>query len=312
MGFLWISLAALAVGGQFSLSKVYKNKLPSSNYGDLFYNFAMGLFSAMLFAVVCLGKVGFTAFSFWLAAGVALCSTLYTLCGLKAVTYGKLAVFTAFLMLGGMIFPTVYGVLFLKEQMSAFKIAGVVLLIASMIFSATEKTEEKKNTAVFYILCLIAFVSNGFVYIFQSAPDRRGRLEYVSIFFLAIGDHRRRRRRPSRGERSLQPKKRRIFSAYPKERKCQKFGIDRAYDRHHARGKRAFAARRQNGARVVSVSRYDGHFHIRRGDHGQAVFQGKDLENQFRLHPRGYRRRRPHGILRRIYAKVVLDRIDRF
>ena len=169
-------MAALAVGGQFSLSKVYKNKLPSSNYGDLFYNFAMGLFSAMLFAVVCLGKVGFTAFSFWLAAGVALCSTLYTLCGLKAVTYGKLAVFTAFLMLGGMIFPTVYGVLFLKEQMSAFKIAGVVLLIASMIFSATEKTEEKKNTAVFYILCLIAFVSNGFVSIFSKAHqigDRR-------------------------------------------------------------------------------------------------------------------------------------------
>ena len=64
MGFLWISLAALAVGGQFSLSKVYKNKLPSSNYGDLFYNFAMGLFSAMLFAVVCLGKVGFTLFLF--------------------------------------------------------------------------------------------------------------------------------------------------------------------------------------------------------------------------------------------------------
>ena len=160
-------IAAFTAGGQFSLSKVYKRLYPSSDFSDLFYNFAMGLFSVILFAVICLGRVGFTAFSFWLAAGVAVCNTIYTICGLKAVVYGKLAVFTAFLMLGGMIFPTFYGVMFLQEEMSAFKIAGVSILVVSMLLSLTEKTEEKKNTAIFYVLCLVAFVCNGFVSIFS-------------------------------------------------------------------------------------------------------------------------------------------------
>ncbi|MFQ7036198.1 MAG: hypothetical protein ACLRTQ_11290 [Candidatus Borkfalkia sp.] len=250
MGFMDLFGGACRRRAVFAV-KVYKNKLPSSNYGDLFYNFAMGLFSAMLFAVVCLGKVGFTAFSFWLAAGVALCSTLYTLCGLKAVTYGKLAVFTAFLMLGGMIFPTVYGVWFLKEQMSAFKIAGVVLLIASMIFSATEKTEEKKNTAVFYILCLIAFVSNGFVSIFSKAHQiGEGALNTFQFSFwqsaiiaVVVG--------VLLAVNVLCNRKRRIFSAYPKSVSAKSLGLI-ALDRHHAGSVLLLLA--INGARVVSVS----------------------------------------------------------
>ena len=42
-----------------------------------------------------------------------------------------------------------------------------MILILSMLFSLAEKTEEKKNTAVFYILCLVAFVCNGFVSVFS-------------------------------------------------------------------------------------------------------------------------------------------------
>lgn len=167
MGYIYILIASLAVGGQFSLSKIYKRLTPDSGYTDLFYNFAMGVFSVVLFAVVCLGKVGFNTFSFALAAAVAVANTIYSLCGLKAVMYGKLSVFTTFLMLGGMIFPTFYGVWFLQEKMSVFKIAGLALLILSMLFSLTEKTEEKKSTFLFYLLCLIAFVCNGMVSVFS-------------------------------------------------------------------------------------------------------------------------------------------------
>ena len=166
MGYLFVAIAAMSVGGQFSLSKVYKNKFGSSGYIDLFFNFCMGIFSVIIFAVVCLGKVGYTLYSFGLAAGVALCNVIYMVCGLRAVMYGKMAVFTMFLMLGGMIFPTVYGVLFLHESVSGFMVAGIVLLIASMILSVLEKTGEK-NSKIFYIFCFIAFVCNGLVSIFS-------------------------------------------------------------------------------------------------------------------------------------------------
>lgn len=166
MGYLFIAIAAMSVGGQFSLSKIYKNKFLSTNFTDLFFNFGMGVFSMLLFAIICVGQVGFTWYSFGLAAGVALCNVAYMICSLRAVMCGKLAVFTMFLMLGGMIFPTIYGVLFLNETMSWFKIAGVILLVFSMIFSVMEKTEEK-NTKKFYVFCLIAFICNGLVSIFS-------------------------------------------------------------------------------------------------------------------------------------------------
>lgn len=128
-------IASVSVGGQFALSKVYKNKIIASNYTDLFFNFGMGAFSMLIFAVICLGNVGFSWYSFGLAAGVALCNVAYMLCNLRAVMYG-------------------------------FKIAGVALLVFSMIFSVTEKTGEK-NSKKFYLLCFIAFVCNGLVSIFS-------------------------------------------------------------------------------------------------------------------------------------------------
>ncbi len=166
MGYLFIAIAALSVGGQFSLSKVYKRIVPSSGYSDFFFNFSMGAFSVCIFAIICLGNVGFTPFSFGLAAGVALCNLGYSLCNLRAVMCGKLAVFTMFLMLGGMVLPTLYGFIFLHEAFSWFKIAGIVLLLFAMVLSTREKSDVK-NSRLFYVLCFIAFVCNGFVSVFS-------------------------------------------------------------------------------------------------------------------------------------------------
>lgn len=166
MGYLFTAIAALCVGGQFSLSKLYKRVVPSAGYADLFFNFGTGLLSVCIFAAVCLGNVGFTPFSFGLAAGVALCTLVYMLCNLRAVMCGKLAVFTMFLMSGGMALPALYGLLFLHEAFSWFKIAGIALLLFSMILSTREKSDVK-NSRLFYVLCIVAFFCNGFVSVFS-------------------------------------------------------------------------------------------------------------------------------------------------
>lgn len=184
MGYLFMAVAALACGGQFALSKLYNGKVGGSTFAGLFFNFASGLLSAIIFAVVTLGAIGFGAFSVSMAAGIALCTVIYTMCNLKAVEYGKVSVFTVFLMLGGMIFPAVYGGIWLHEEISVFKILGISLLVCSMIFSMTEKTEEKKNTALFYVLCVIAFVCNGFVSVLSKAHQiTEGALDTFSFAF---------------------------------------------------------------------------------------------------------------------------------
>ena len=259
MGYIYILIASLAVGGQFSLSKVYKRLTPDSGYTDLFYNFAMGVFSVVLFAVVCLGKVGVNTFSFALAGAVAVANTIYSLCGLKAVMYGKLSVFTTFLMLGGMIFPTFYGIWFLREKMSVFKIAGLALLILSMLFSLTEKTEEKKSRFLFYLLCLIAFVCNGF---FKNASDKRASSEYFSIFFLAIRRYCRYYGRSACDISTLSEQEKEFFLKCKTNVEYKKFKLDFVSYARHACGKRDDAAGGKKRARLAAISDHHGSFYF--------------------------------------------------
>ena len=78
-------------------------------------------------------------------------------------------------MLGGMLLPSLYGMMFLGDAAQAShlslvcRMAGVVLLVVSMVFPCLDKTgsdgaqRTKKQKLLFIALCLIVFVMNGFV-----------------------------------------------------------------------------------------------------------------------------------------------------
>lgn len=72
-----------------------------------------------------------------------------------------MSVYTMFLMLGGMLLPYLFGVVWLDEPLSVFRIIGVILLIVSLALPCI--SEFKSAKALFLILCGIVFVMNGFV-----------------------------------------------------------------------------------------------------------------------------------------------------
>jgi len=87
--------------------------------------------------------------------------------GIKVLSLGSVAVYSMFMMLGGMLVPFFYGILFLQEAVSVGKLLGTAFLAGFMILQAVgekqprEETAHKKQAWLFFVLCILIFFING-------------------------------------------------------------------------------------------------------------------------------------------------------
>lgn len=120
------------------------------------------------------------------AAGFALGYTAsYLFCSLAqfwAFSMGKVATVALYMLIGGQAVPFVYALLFTKAQPTWLDVAGFVVLLLSCLPNVLgirgEKTNEGKHggKAIFLLLCMVTFFSNGFVNVFtdMNAKSPRG------------------------------------------------------------------------------------------------------------------------------------------
>mgnify|MGYP005923470489 CR=1 FL=1 len=114
--YIMISGAALCIAGQFTFNKLYEKKIVN---GTL-HLFLFPVLTAAVSALLIFFLNGFTlrwgSFTAGLAAANAVVSILSLLCGIVVVRYGSVAVYTMFMMMGGMFLPYVFGLIFLDEK----------------------------------------------------------------------------------------------------------------------------------------------------------------------------------------------------
>ena len=167
MDYFILFLAALCIAAQFNVNKFYQKNYAGGLRDILFFPFACGA-AGVIFSVltsICLyGKFPrFSVFSFIMAMLLAVITTLSALLGIFVMKYGKMSVYSIFMMLGGMILPYFYGAFFLSETVSAVRIAGFIVLICALPFSAFK--QKGKNDGVsekfYYIFCVLIFFLNG-------------------------------------------------------------------------------------------------------------------------------------------------------
>ena len=158
--YLMLTLATLLLAVDFSFNKIYqktKGTSPASGFG---FNALLGLFTSIIFFLINGFKVDFSLFSFLMAMAVNILVVSYNIIGFRLLKSGTMAIYTMFLMSGGMILPYVFGLVFLDEQFSALRMAGLVLILLGVIFSNTGG--GKINTKQL-LMCIAVFVLNGFV-----------------------------------------------------------------------------------------------------------------------------------------------------
>ena len=88
--------------------------------------------------------------------------------GIKVLSLGSLATYSMFMMLGGMLVPFFYGIIFLNETISVGKLIGTVLLTVFIIMQAIAqrlsddgKKNDTKTRVLFFLLCILIFFING-------------------------------------------------------------------------------------------------------------------------------------------------------
>lgn len=166
MDYFFILGATVLLAVDFALSKLYQKKSGVAITAGLSFNAVNGLFTAVVFFALGGFRFTFSPFSITLAFAMALFALTYSLIGFRILRSGNMAIYTLFLMTGGMTLPYVFGLLFLDEPLKLLRLAGLAVIIAAVVFS---NSGTKKPTPTQLTLCVAVFLLNGMVSIISKA-----------------------------------------------------------------------------------------------------------------------------------------------
>lgn len=166
INYIFILFAVACFAAQFAFTKLYEGEAGQTATASLVMLVGTSLVGALIF--FCAGgfSVSFSPISTLWAAIFAVIMIPYYMIGIKVLSLGSLAVYSMFMMLGGMLVPFFYGIIFLEEKISLAQIAGTVLLTVFIVLQALwQKPSDEKakggNKYLFFILCIIIFFING-------------------------------------------------------------------------------------------------------------------------------------------------------
>lgn len=153
----------LGVSGQNIVKKPYTQKMGGS--GVYFFNAILSA-AALLFFAVTATKLDFDISFIPYSIGFATSYAIATVFLVLAIAYGSLSLTSLFFSYSLMI-PTLYGLVFLKDDISVGFIPGLALLVVSLFL--VNKNDKKAKFSFKWIICVIlAFLGNGMCTVVQN------------------------------------------------------------------------------------------------------------------------------------------------
>ena len=158
--YIWIIIAVVLFSIQFVFTKLYQKQRGNGFFASIMMSLITSIAFIPFYWILNGGKFEITYFS--LLVSVVL-STFMILCnffGLKVLSVANLSVYTLFLMLGGMILPTIYG-LFGEEKLTVPKVFAIVFVLGALLLTI-KKDEKTKKISLFEIIgYAVIFLANG-------------------------------------------------------------------------------------------------------------------------------------------------------
>ena len=164
--YVLLLIAVACFTAQFAFTKLYEAASRRTVTAALVMLVVASVIGAVLFLAVGGFRVQVSVISALWALAFGVIMVPYYLLGIRALSLGSLAVYSMFMMLGGMLVPFFYGVVLLGEPVSTGKGLGAVLLSVCVIVQAmgssdTPKPQQKACRGKFFVLCLLIFLING-------------------------------------------------------------------------------------------------------------------------------------------------------
>ena len=153
MGYIMLTLSALLLAFDFSLNKVYQQQRGTKAEATLLFNAVLGLLTAVIFLAVNRFQLSFSAFSVIMAMIMSMLVMSYNIIGFRLLKRGSMPIYTMFLMIGGMVLPYVFGLIFLHEQFSVIRTTALVFIILGISLSGSGGIKANNIMAVYCGIC---------------------------------------------------------------------------------------------------------------------------------------------------------------
>ncbi|MDO4618468.1 MAG: EamA family transporter [Clostridia bacterium] len=187
MYYLLLILATLLYALAFYFNKRVEENCHSNSDTTVLFLLITWVEIFLVLFVLLGGKLQFTYFSLLCAAVHALSMVTYTVLNLKILKTVELSKYSLYNMLGGMLVPTAYGILFANEPITWGKALCIILVTLSLIYDTGKSSNNKKEIiflfSVFFINGLFGVIS---AFHQNSAHAHVGSLEYMSIQAILI------------------------------------------------------------------------------------------------------------------------------
>ena len=176
-----LAASALLFALQFLFNQQYQKIRGDGTDSAVTLSLYMHGISFLIMLVLNGFKLHATWFSILMAVIYAAVVLGYSFSSLKAFKTANLSVFSIFAMLGGMLLPLAYGVIFRHEGFTVTKIICVILIGIATAMSF-EKGNKNKGNMKYY---LAVFVLNGLVGVVSTIHQTKPELAVDSFSFMA-------------------------------------------------------------------------------------------------------------------------------
>lgn len=159
ISYLMICAATVMFGMQFFFNQSYTRKEGDSLGKALIFSLLTSLVIGAVMLLLNRGRVECTWFSLVMASLTAVCCVLFLVFSAMALNRVDLSLYSLYSMMGGMLLPSLAGVLFFGEAFTAKKLICILIIALAVWLSMDLKKASGKVSGS----CLGAFVMNGMV-----------------------------------------------------------------------------------------------------------------------------------------------------
>lgn len=181
--YIMVIIATVLLAVDFVLQKLYQKSQGTGRDAGLVFNAGIGFVTAVLFLILNKGQIHYSLYAAGMALGMSVCLLGYTLLGFRILGIGNLSFYTMFLMTGGMVVPYIWGVLFLNEPLTGWRVVGLLCIVVAIIVSNYSKEKLSRNMI---LLCGGVFLLNGGSSVVSKmcqTPDQFGVVEPMEFVF---------------------------------------------------------------------------------------------------------------------------------
>lgn len=180
-----ISISVIMFGTTFLFKRKFKESMGSGADATFISTLIAGVVGLITFLIINKAEFDFTPFTFIMAFLSALNGILFSFCTLKAFESINLSLYSVFSMLGGMMLPFVYGMIFRGEPFTLPKTVCVIFILFALLITI-EKGHKKGVFAYYAGVFILNGMSGVLSTIHQSAPFPTTNSAVYSIWISVI------------------------------------------------------------------------------------------------------------------------------